>query len=451
MQVAQQFALRKIVLARGVGLFSTSDTELIAQMLARPHDIADAMSLAEEDEEAEEAKATGTPEASPRTGMRSARKSWDGAPLWACWVARIASFMRECEGAYALVALSPDGIFGVRDPYGLRPLCIGRSTAANKDGTRGYMLSSESCAFGTVGAEFVREVQPGEVVHIDPVRGIRSWMPLVRPPLRGGRPSVPAPSPAFCVFEYVYFARPDSLLEGQMVHAVRTRLGAALAREAPPPDTATLVSGVPDSSIAAAIGYARVCGLPFSEVLCKNRYIGRTFIKPDDSMRKNAIQLKYNPLTSVLEGKSVVLVDDSLVRGNTLRQLVPLLRRGGAKEVHIRISSPPIRHPCYYGVDIGTYEELISTSHPSVESIRAYIGADSLAYLSHDGMMAAVRAGNNSEEFVPSAPVAAGTRSAGAPGNAFATDIECGPNKTHCSACFTGVYPVKHDGQPTGC
>jgi amidophosphoribosyltransferase len=244
--------------------------------------------------------------------------------------------------------------------------------------------------------------------------------------------------PAFCVFEYVYFARPDTILEGQMVHAVRTRLGAALAREAPPPPSATLVSGVPDSSIAAAIGYARVCGLPFSEVLCKNRYIGRTFIKPNDSMRKNAIQLKYNPLSSVLEGKSVVLVDDSLVRGNTLRQLVPLLRRGGAKEVHIRISSPPIRHPCYYGVDIGTYEELVSTSHPSVEAIRAYIGADSLAYLSHDGMMASARAGNNLDDVVPDAP-------------SSQADIEGGPNRTHCSACFTGVYPVAHDGQPTGC
>ena len=179
---------------------------------------------------------------------------------------------------------------------------------------------------------------------------------------------------------------------------------------------ADLVSGVPDSSIAAAIGFAATVGLPFSEVFCKNRYIGRTFIKPDETLRKNAIQLKYNPLSHVLAGKKIVLVDDSLVRGNTLRQLVPLLRKGGAVEVHVRISSPPIRHPCFYGVDIGTYDELIATHKTTIEAICAYIGADSLEYLTHDGMIAAVKEG------VPASQATG-----------------------HCSACMTGEYPVLFD------
>ena len=260
-------------------------------------------------------------------------------PVWPAWVARIAAFMKDCAGAYSFVALTRDAVYGVRDPVGLRPLCIGQKVES--DGSRSYHLASESCPLATIGADFVREVDPGEIVRLDG-EGISSFTPFG--PARA-RPS------AFCVFEYVYFARPDSILEGQMVHNVRTRLGARLAIEAPA--DVDIVSGVPDSSIAAAIGFATSAGLPFTEVFCKNRYIARTFIKPDDTLRKNAIQLKYNPLTHVLKGKRVLLVDDSLVRGNTLAQLVPLLRKGGATEVHIRISSPPIRHPCYYGVDIG--------------------------------------------------------------------------------------------------
>jgi amidophosphoribosyltransferase len=338
-QVAKQMALRKLVLARGVGLFTNSDSEVIAQMLARPHAPAEAEAFA-----AAEAAKGGDPIAPGGAVTPS------GTPVWACWLARAAAFMRECEGAYSLVALTKDALYGIRDPHGLRPLCVGQARAA--DGTWSYHLTSESCALSTVGSDFVREVRPGEVVRLDK-NGIRSWLPLQQPALAALVPTVPIPkNPSFCVFEYVYFARPDSLMEGQLVHSARTRLGAQLAREAPVLH-ADLVSGVPDSSIAAAIGYANELKLPFSEVFCKNRYIGRTFIKPDDQLRKNAIQLKYNPLTAVLAGKKVVLVDDSLVRGNTLRQLVPLLRKGGAKEVHIRISSPPIRHPCYYGVDIG--------------------------------------------------------------------------------------------------
>jgi amidophosphoribosyltransferase len=335
-----------------VGLFSNSDSEVIAQMVARPHDPEEAAGFAAREAALSATSAGAGAGASASANAASDASAGSGSsavtPTWACWVARFASFMRDCEGAYSLVALTKDGLYGVRDPYGLRPLCIGQ--AQDADGKWSYHLTSESCALGTVGSDYVREVRPGEVIRLDST-GIRSWMPLSEPV--APRLPVPMVKPSFCVFEYVYFARPDSLMEGQLVHSVRTRLGAQLAREAPVLD-ADIVSGVPDSSIAAAIGFANELKLPFSEVFCKNRYIGRTFIKPDDSLRKNAIQLKYNPLTHVLAGKKVVLVDDSLVRGNTLRQLVPLLRKGGAKEVHVRISSPPIRHPCYYGVDIGT-------------------------------------------------------------------------------------------------
>ena len=271
-------------------------------------------------------------------------------PVWACWVARMAAFMRDCEGAYSLTALTKDGVYGIRDPYGLRPLCVGKKVL--DDGSTSWHLSSESCALATVGATLVRDLVPGEIVRLSARGGFRAWRPLSHPPARPGAaplPRAPAAPHNFCIFEYVYFARPDSKLEGRHVHAVRTRLGEVLAAESPPLLSVDLVSGVPDSSVAAAIGYANACKLPFSEVFCKNRYIGRTFIKPDDTLRKNAIQLKYNPLPDVLAGKSIILVDDSLVRGNTLRQLVPLLRHAGAKEVHVRISSPPIRHPCYYG------------------------------------------------------------------------------------------------------
>jgi amidophosphoribosyltransferase len=319
--------------------------------------------------------------------------------------------MLDCEGAYSFVALTKDAIYAVRDPLGLRPLCVGQHL--ENDGTMSYYAASESCAFDTVGATLVREVAPGEIVRLDS-DGIHSYLPFGKKgPPRG---------PSFCIFEYVYFARPDSIIEGQMVHSARSRLGRQLARESPVP-SADIISGVPDSSIVAAIGYAAESKQVFSEVFCKNRYIARTFINPDDTLRKNAIQLKYNPLTHVLAGKKVVLVDDSLVRGNTLAQLVPLLRRGGAIEVHIRICSPPIKHPCYMGVDIGSYEELIAHKLTDVEAIRKYIGADSLAYLSQEGMEFAVNEG------------------------VIATEESHGESKRigHCAACFTGKYPLEHD------
>lgn len=340
--------LRRKLLERGVGLMSSSDTELIAQMLAAPPPGGDA----------------------------------DGAD----WEARIKSFMAQAEGAYSLVVLTREALYAVRDPLGLRPLCLGEMPG-------GWVAASESCALGTIGASYVREVRPGEIVRIDG-SGLRATV---------GREPGP---PSLCVFEYVYFARPDSLLEDQSIHLLRQRLGAELAREAPA--DADVVIGVPDSATPAAIGYARESGIPYTEGLTKNRYIGRTFIQPNDQLRRSGVHLKFNPLRANLEGKRVVLIDDSIVRGNTSGPLVKLMREGGATEVHVRVSSPPVRHPCFMGVDMATYEELIA-HRKTVEEIRDHIGADSLAYLSHAGMMRAVR----------------GDRVGG-----------------HCSACFTGEYPL---------
>ena len=329
-------ALRHRLLARGVGLSSSSDSEVITQMLAAPPP--------------------------------------GGEPDGPDWEARIAEFMAIAEGAYSLVVLTRDAVFAVRDPWGLRPLCLGELN----DGSSGYVVASESCALATIGARYMREVAPGEIVRLDR-SGLRSTL---------GRP--PAPQTALCVFEYVYFARPDSLLEGQTVHRVRQRLGEALAREAPA--EADIVVGVPDSAIPAAIGYARVSGIPFSEGMTKNRYIGRTFIQPDERLRRAGVHLKYNPLSANLAGQRVVLIDDSIVRGTTAGPLIKLLREGGATEVHVRVSSPPVRHPCFMGLDMATHVELIA-HRKSVLEICAHIGADSLAYLSHQGMMDAVVAG----------------------------------------------------------
>ena len=347
--------LRRRLLERGVGLTSSSDTELIAQMLAAPPP--------------------------------------GGEPLGPDWEGRIRAFMGEAEGAYSLVILTRSALYAVRDPLGLRPLCIGELAEGG-----GWVVASESCALGTIGARYVREVAPGEIVRIDGAGpgGLHTSV---------GRPA--APTPALCIFEYVYFARPDSLLEDQSIHRVRQRLGEALAREAPA--DADVVIGVPDSATPAAIGYARESGIPFTEGLTKNRYIGRTFIQPNDQLRRAGVHLKFNPLRANLEGRRVVLIDDSIVRGNTSGPLVKLVREGGATEVHVRVSSPPVRHPCFMGVDMATYEELIAHAK-TVEEIRAHIGADSLAYLSHEAMLQAVH-----EE-----------RAAG-----------------HCSACFSGQYPLR--------
>ena len=351
--------LRKQLLERGVGLSSSSDSEVIVQMLA-----------------------------APPVSPVSLKPDWED---------RIRAFMAQAEGAYSLVVLTRDAIYAARDPLGLRPLCLGEVTA--KDGRKGYVVASESCALGTIGADFVREVKPGEVLRLD-AKGVASFV--------GAEPTR---KPALCVFEYVYFARPDTLLEGQVIHGVRQRLGAALAKESPV--AADVVIGVPDSATPAAIGYAQATGIPFSEGLTKNRYIGRTFIQPDDQLRKAGIHLKFNPLTANLAGRRVILIDDSIVRGNTVGPIVKLIRDAGAKEVHVRVSSPPVRHPCFMGIDMAGHNQLIA-HELTVEQIRQHIGADSLAYLSHEAMMKAVMEVKK-------------------PG--------CG----HCSACFTGDYPLTLD------
>jgi amidophosphoribosyltransferase len=345
--------LRQALLAHGVGLSSTSDSEVITQMLAAP------------------------PEA------------WDGESGEDRWEGRIRNFMLKAEGAYSLAILTRHAVYAVRDPHGLRPLCLGELEG-------GTVIASESCALVTIGAKYLRDVEPGEIVRLDQ-RGITSAV---------GRRST---AHALCIFEYVYFARPDSLMEGRLIHETRQRMGQQLAREAPA--DADIVVPVPDSATPTAIGYSQGVGLPFTEGLIKNRYIGRTFIQPDDQLRRVGVQLKYNPLTSNLRGRRVVLVDDSIVRGNTAGPLVQLLRDGGAAEVHVRVSSPPVRHPCFMGVDMATYRELIA-HNLDIEGVRQRIGADSLAYLSLDGMQKALR------------------------------DV-LGGDAGHCTACFSGSYPIK--------
>ena len=328
------------------------------------------------------------------------------------WQRRLIDLMSDAEGAYALVVLVPGAVYGCRDRYGIRPLCLGEKKTA--DGSSSWALSSESCGFGPIGFTYIREIAAGEIVRLN-AKGVTSLTAL---------PYQASIRPALCIFEYVYFARPDTLLENQLVHTVRQRFGRRLAAESPV--SADIVAGVPDSSIAAAIGYSMQSGLPFMEVLCKNRYIGRTFIQPEQAMRENSIRLKFNPLAANLAGKRIVLVDDSLVRGNTLKQLIPLLKLAGAVEVHIRISSPVLRHPCYMGVDIGTYDEILATHMPDVGSMAAYIGADSLQFLSYPGMIAAVKEG------LP------GRQNGAVDGDAEA-------HSGHCTACFTGEYPVALD------
>ncbi|MFO7539493.1 MAG: amidophosphoribosyltransferase, partial [Chloroflexota bacterium] len=323
--------LRHQLLKRGVGLSSTSDSEVITQMLAAPADVW-AQPLLNGDE----------PDR---------------------WVARLRAFMQVAEGAYSLTLMTREAVYAVRDPLGLRPLSLGQLD----DG--GYVVASETCALHTIGAEFRREVQPGEIVRLDQ-HGVTSFH------------GADIERRALCIFEYVYFARPDSLFEGQSIHDVRQQLGRQLAREAPV--EADLVLGVPDSATPAAIGYSLESGLPYTEGLTKNRYIGRTFIQPDDQLRKEGVRIKYNPLSANLAGKRVVMIDDSIVRGNTAGPLVQLLREGGAKEVHVRVSSPPVRHPCFMDIDMATRQQLIA-HQLDVEGIRQRIGADSLAYLSLEG------------------------------------------------------------------
>jgi amidophosphoribosyltransferase len=304
----------------------------------------------------------------------------------ATWEERVFQCMRQLEGAYSIVIQTKDTMIAARDPLGIRPLCLGKLNG-------GWIVASESCALDHLGAEYLREVDPGEVIIVDS-NGLHTatWSG------RTGRR-------ALCVFELIYFARPDSIMDGQLVHSARQQLGAQLAKEHPV--EADLVIGIPDSSTAAAVGYAQESGIPYSEGLIKNRYVGRTFIEPEQRLRDLGVRQKFNPLVEVIQGKRLVVVDDSIVRGTTTPHVVNLLRKGGAKEVHMRVCAPPIKHPCFMGVDMASREELLAANN-TLEQIREIVGADSLGYLTVEGLMKVVG----------------------------------GTNGGFCDACFTGNYPV---------
>ena len=300
---------------------------------------------------------------------------------------KIMESLRKIQGAYCLTVMTEDKLIGARDPQGFRPLCLGRL----EDG--GYVLSSESCGLDVVGAEFVRDIQPGEMVVIDDT-GVQSYR-------------FDEAKPSMCVFEYIYFARPDSIVDGQSVHASRFEMGRVLARESGL--TGDVVISVPDSGNTAATGFAYESGIPYVEGLIKNRYIGRTFIQPSQKQRDTAVKLKLNPIRSVVNGKKVIIIDDSIVRGTTSGKIVKMLRNAGAKEVHMVISSPPIEYPCYYGIDTSVRKELIAATK-TVDEICEFIGADSLHFLSLEGLKQCM------------------------------TTLD--PNHM-CYACFNGGYPVE--------
>jgi len=271
-----------------------------------------------------------------------------------------------CHGAFSMVLLTSDAVWAVRDPWGVRPLCLGAIK-------KGYVVASESCALPLLGAEYVREIEPGEVVRLDD-QGVTSWR-LDKLPERKE-----------CIFEYFYFARPDSLLRSSEVYSMRFRMGRQLFREAPL--EADIVIGVPESGRPAAEGFSAESGIPVREGLVKNRYVARTFIQPIQSMRQEGVRMKYSPLNETVKGRRIVLIDDSIVRGNTTREIPEMLREAGAAEIHMRVSSPPIKHPCFYGIDFGTREELIA-ARKAIPEIREYLGVDSLHYLTIDGMVKA--------------------------------------------------------------
>ncbi len=321
--------------------------------------------LVNADELREELRAEGVaPRSSSDSELIAALVADDEAPLEEA----VASAMRRLDGAYSVVALSEGRLVAFRDPHGFRPLVLGR---INED----WVVASETCALDLVGAEPVRDVAPGELVVAD-ADGLRSTQAVER--VDGG---------ALCIFEFFYLARPDTRLDGVEVHGARVRMGVRLAEEAPV--EADLVLPIPDSGTPAAIGFSRALGIPFSEGLIKNRYVGRTFIQPDQELRRQGIRLKFNPLDEVA-GQRVVVVDDSIVRGNTTREIVRMLFEAGAAEVHVRVSSPPVIAQCFYGIDLADPSEMIA-SDKTVEEIRASIGATSLAYLSHDGLVAATQ------------------------------------------------------------
>jgi amidophosphoribosyltransferase len=341
-------ALRSELLAQGTGLISSTDSEVMTLMLA-------------------------------------------GAP-GKDWLDRIAAVMPRWIGAYSLVIMTHCGIYAARDPWGLRPLTIGRLPAG------GHAVASETGALEVIGCDAIREVHPGEIVALHQAALIvRQALPPIDPQ-------------ALCTFEHIYFSRPDSLWDGKVVYEVRKRLGQQLAIEAPA--EADVVIPVPDSSLPAAIGYAAESGIPYSEGLIQNRYIGRTFIQPSTSMRRAGVFLKFNPLPSVLSDRRVVVIDDSIVRGTTSAHLISMLRQAGAREIHLRITCPPIRHPCFMGVDMADYDELIA-HRLDVDAMKDELKVDSLHFLSLEKMMTAIGSGG------------------------------------YCNACFTGHYPFPLDPMQT--
>ncbi len=341
--------LRQSLLRRGIGLSSSSDTEVLTMMLAGAHG-----------------------------------STWDERLRWA---------MPQWQGAYSLVVMTRDCVYAVRDPWGFRPLSVGMLPSG------GHAIASESGALVTLGCQAIREVMPGEIIALsNKALTVSQALPPMAPLAR-------------CVFEHIYFSRPDSYWDDRWVHHVRQHLGEELARELPTP--ADVVIPVPDSSTPASIGYAFASGVPFNDGFIKNRYIGRTFIEPTDSLRKQGIAMKFNVISDNVRDKRVIVIDDSIVRGNTSGPLVHLLRQAGAKEIHLRITCPPIKHPCFMGVDMGTYNELIA-HRLSVAEIQKHIACDSLYFLSLEGMMRAV-----------------------------------GRTDGYCQACFTGQYPLAIDPNQT--
>ncbi|MGF1537101.1 MAG: amidophosphoribosyltransferase [Elainellaceae cyanobacterium] len=303
------------------------------------------------------------------------------------WIDATVAALKRCRGAFSLTMGTPAGIMGARDAQGIRPLVLGQLEEGGP-----YVLASETCALDIIGAKHIRDILPGELVWIDDA-GVKSiqWS---------------APERKLCVFEMIYFSRPDSVVDGETLYSYRMRLGRRLAQESPA--DVDLVMGVPDSGIPAAIGYSEASGVPYAEGLIKNRYVGRTFIQPTQAMRESGIRMKLNPLRDVLTGKRIAIIDDSVVRGTTSRKIVKALRDAGATEVHMRISSPPVTHPCFYGIDTDNQDQLIAAKQ-SVKDIERHIEADSLAYLSWEGMLDESR--QNRDRF--------------------------------CSACFTGDYPIE--------
>jgi amidophosphoribosyltransferase len=306
-------------------------------------------------------------------------------------VDRLVDALREVQGAYSLVALTSRKLIGARDPFGVRPLVLGMLDGAP-------VLASETCALDIIGADFVRDIEPGEIV-VATKDGIKSYHPFRGEPRR------------FCVFEYVYFARPDSTVEGRNVYEVRKHIGEELAREAPV--SADMIIPVPDSGVPAALGFAAQSGIPFELGIIRNHYVGRTFIEPSDRIRHLGVKLKHNPNGTVLKGKRVVLVDDSIVRGTTSKRIVEMVRDAGAAEVHVRIASPPTTNSCFYGVDTPNREELLAHSM-TVEDMRRHIEADSLAFVSIDGMYRATGAARRNDN-----------------------------HPQFCDACFSGDYPIE--------